>query len=107
MAAAIFLALVSMMCGRGTIPRLRYYLYAITSGRVMAAFVYPDAGGVENRQADTKIWIKEVGHKEVQVFGQPVPQGQTTGVEFGNGMHDRKKSEYMSVRQRDEGDTDS
>ncbi|KAF7509248.1 hypothetical protein GJ744_008142 [Endocarpon pusillum] len=52
--------------------------YAITSGRVMAAFVYPDAGEVEYRQFDTKTWIQAVGHKPVQIFEQPVPQEQTT-----------------------------
>lgn len=106
-AAALFVALVSMICGQGTIPRLKSYLYAITSGRVMATFVYPDAGGTDYRQSDTKTWIKEVGHKPVQIFGQPMPEAQATGVVYGDDMHRRKKSEYVSVRQRGQGDADS
>ncbi|KAK5087844.1 hypothetical protein LTR05_002059 [Lithohypha guttulata] len=105
--AILLFALVSMMCGRGTITRLKYYLYAITSGRVMAAFVYPNEGGMDHRQAETNIWIQEVGHKPVQIFEHQRPLVSATGVDHEVQMHQRKGTEYISVKQKADNDDES
>ncbi|KAK5072463.1 hypothetical protein LTR64_005065 [Lithohypha guttulata] len=100
----LLFALVSMMCGRGTITRLKYYLYAITSGRVMAAFVYPNEGGMDHRQAETNIWIQEVAHKPVQIFEHQPTLLSATGVDHKVQMHQRKGTEYVSVKQKADND---
>lgn len=79
------------MFSQGTIPRFRYYFSATTNWRAMAAIVYTDSGGVQSPPADTKTWVKEVGHEEVQVFDQPVSQGQTSGITFDSVSHEWKK----------------
>ncbi|KAK5094987.1 hypothetical protein LTS08_008383 [Lithohypha guttulata] len=102
--AILLFAFVSMMCGRGTITRLKYYLYAITSGRIMAAFVYPNEGGMDHRQAETNIWIQEVGHKPVQIFEHQPTLLSATGVDHEVQMHQRKGTEYVSVKQKADND---
>lgn len=107
-ALILFLAFVFMVCGRGTISQLREYLYAVTSGRVMAAFIYQDAGGLQYREADTKTWIEEVGHKPVQIRDPAQgSRGQMTGVDDATSPDMRSKAQYVSVKQREDGDADS
>lgn len=43
-------------------------MFAIISGRILASFVY-SADAEPSKQAETKEWIKAVGHKPVQIRG--------------------------------------
>lgn len=69
-AAVIILATVSMICGRGTIAHLQYYLYSITPGRIMTVSQHPEGRAVGH--AETKEWIKVVGHKHVSILAAGV-----------------------------------
>jgi len=108
---AVFMAFVSMVCGHGTVERLRHFMFNSTSGRVLASFVYPD--GAVARDTDTKEWIRVVGHRPVQIFGQVGRVGQATGVEYqphGHGVSEVKnvhtgKAQYVEVQQQEEGDS--
>jgi len=62
---SILLATTSWMCGQGTIARLRHYLSSTSSGRILAAHAYPAL--MDDRHADTKQWIKTIGHKQVEI----------------------------------------
>ncbi len=57
-------ALITIIFRRASIGRLRYYIYSLTSGRLLAAFLFPTEG---DPRADTKTWIEQVGRKPVRL----------------------------------------
>ncbi|KAJ9651242.1 hypothetical protein H2198_009471 [Neophaeococcomyces mojaviensis] len=83
-ALSVFLAAIAWMCGQGTIARLQHYLISTSSGRVLAAYVYPDLK--DDRHAETKQWISVVGHKPVEI------EGWTSGVDAGVSWPERHPS---------------
>lgn len=91
------------MCGLGTVTRLRYYLFHITLGRVLASFVYPEHHFEGIRDAETEQWIKELGHRQIELFGKP------TGAEHQDACHCKsveiREANYVRLRQREEPDT--
>ena len=62
-------ALLSVIFRQASMGRLRYYIYSLTSGRLLAAFLFPTEG---DPRADTKTWIEQVGRKPVHL---PDPNG--------------------------------
>ena len=63
MAAVICtVALMSILLKRSSIGRLRQYIYSLSAGRLLGAFLFPAEG---DPRADTKTWIDQVGHKPV------------------------------------------
>ncbi len=65
-------ACLSMLLGRGSVGRIRHYVYGLSAGRLLGAFLYPEEG---DPRADTKVWIEKVGMRSVRL---PDPHG--TGV---------------------------
>ena len=93
--AAVISALFMLVVGKGTVARLRYYLFSTTSGRVFAAFVYPEDR--KYKMDETERWVDVVGHKVIDV------SGLSEGVEVVDGV-EGKRARYVSVRQDDERD---
>lgn len=100
-AGVCLLALITMICGRGTIKRLRWYLFHSTSGRVLATHMFPDTA--HYKSAETKVWLNQVGRKSVTVTSST---GCSTGFE-GEQLHIMSKGtpNYVEVRQKE--DTES
>lgn len=57
-------AFLSILLRRSSAGRLRYYIYSLSSGRLFGAFLFPTEG---DPRAETKTWIKQVGHKHVRL----------------------------------------
>jgi len=95
---AVTLALVGMVFGYGTVTRLRWYMFNISSGRVFASYVYPES--MAGKSAETKQWIQTVGLKPIQVCGH------STSVDGQCYCRDgKKRSTYVQVEQSEEADS--
>ncbi|KAK5198630.1 hypothetical protein LTR92_001101 [Exophiala xenobiotica] len=65
----LVVACLSMLLGRGSIARIRHYVYGLSAGRLLGAFLFPEEG---DPHADTKVWIEKVGRRSVKL---PDPDG--------------------------------
>lgn len=104
---AILLALKSMLAGRGTVAQLRFYLFNVTSGRVLAAYVYPEQDTEGRRYSSTSKWVTEVGHKPIQISGKAEELELKSRITYrwSNVSESSKKPGYVKVTER-EGDDD-
>lgn len=91
---AILLALIGLIFGNASIARLRGLMYNISTGRVLAAYVYPEQRHLKD--AETKEWIASVGHKQIR------PYVLVSGTEHTGWAGDWKSQSYVRIEQRDE-----
>ena len=64
-------ALLLMLFGGGTPSRVDYYLKHLSSGRLLVAAKYP----AEDKEAPTKVWIKQVGRRQSDLHRHGVAYG--------------------------------
>ncbi|KIX05251.1 uncharacterized protein Z518_06123 [Rhinocladiella mackenziei CBS 650.93] len=64
-------ALLTMVLGHGSIGRLRHYIWSLSAGRMLGAFLFPKEGDLHS---DTKVWIRQVGWKPVRIGTPDIPQ---------------------------------
>ncbi|KAJ9612288.1 hypothetical protein H2200_003885 [Cladophialophora chaetospira] len=57
-------ALASIVFRQVSLGRIRYYIYSLSAGRLLGAFLFPTEG---DPRADTKTWIDQVGRKPVRL----------------------------------------
>ncbi|KIX09482.1 uncharacterized protein Z518_00562 [Rhinocladiella mackenziei CBS 650.93] len=66
--AVIGLATLIFLClGRTSLSKMKAYLHATSSGRILAAFLYP---GESEPQAPTRSWVRGAGGKKIRI-GKP------------------------------------
>jgi hypothetical protein len=118
--ASLSLATVLLMIFRRARPsEIRKFLNALSPGRIMTMFVYPDES---DQQAPTKKWVKQVGYKRVvigsgpphrpsqlllgkdgaQILMQPLGTSDAPGTppsSAGGGYHDLQKMESNEFSQ--------
>lgn len=104
---------IATISGRGSIARLRHFMWSLSPGRMFAAFLFPQDGDL---YSPTNPWIDRVGGRSVrivdegsQVKGLPLSQVQysqlnqkepgpqvtvasTTAYEFGETGYDRQRA---------------
>lgn len=90
----MLLALIGLVYGNASVARLRGLMYNISTGRVLAAYVYPEQK--HQKETETKEWIRSVGHKQIR------PYLHATGTEHNGWVGDRKPTSYIRVAERDE-----
>lgn len=88
---AVLMAFIGILRGHGTVARLRFFMFSISSGRVFATLHYPEAG--DDRTADTKEWIDSVGHRQIRV------QAKSSAVEERSPNATEHPGEYIRLRQ--------
>lgn len=78
--AIVAAAGIATISGRGSITRLRHFMWSLSPGRMFAAFLFPQEGDV---YSPTNSWIDQVGGRNVrivdqgsQVKGLPLSQAQ-------------------------------
>ena len=57
-------AIMSILLGRSSISRLRHYMWSLSAGRMLGAFLFPAEGDLHT---DTDVWIDQVGGKNVRI----------------------------------------
>lgn len=77
-----------MVSGRTSPALMRRYLAQTSAGRILGAFLYPDKG---DPLVKTRVWVKEVGRRKVQVVGRE------KGKETSDGGEDAEKEFYKRV----------
>lgn len=112
--AIVAAAGIATISGRGSIQRLRHYMWSLSPGRMFGAFLFPQDGDLYSA---TNPWINNVGARKVrivdeasQVKGLPLSQVQytqlgqkepgqqlaisstTTAFEPGDGGYDRQRA---------------
>jgi hypothetical protein len=80
----LFGAIVALLTGRGSISRVKHYLWNLSAGRILAAFIYP---GSSHMYSDTKEWTRVVGSNNITLSRDDRPQGDVlvTAAEVGSG----------------------
>ena len=69
-------ALLSVVFGKGAPGRVRYYLYRLSSGRLLGSTRYPEDC---DSLAPTRLWISRVGEKpcDLEVYRPPIKYTET------------------------------
>ncbi|KAJ9650876.1 hypothetical protein H2198_009830 [Neophaeococcomyces mojaviensis] len=96
---AVMLALISMICGHGTVERLRWFMFNVSLGRVFASYLYPES--MEEKSAQTKQWLQSVGLKPIRVCGH----SSSADGQCYYCRDEKSGSRYVRVQQRDESDS--
>lgn len=65
--AIVAAAGIATISGRGSISRLRHFMWSLSPGRMFAAFLFPQEGDV---YSPTNSWIDQVGGRNVRIVDQ-------------------------------------
>jgi hypothetical protein len=63
-------AIVALLTDRGSIKRVKHYLWNLSPGRILTTFIY----GSSHMHSDTKEWIREMGIKNVTIGHDDPPR---------------------------------
>jgi hypothetical protein len=58
-------ATVALLTGRGSIKRVKHYVWNLSAGRILTNLIYP---GSSPMYSDTKEWIRAVGAKQIMIL---------------------------------------
>ena len=58
-------AISALLTGRGSIQRVKHYLWNLSAGRILTTFIYP--GSSHMPYSDTKDWIRGVGSANITI----------------------------------------
>lgn len=101
-AAILVSTIIALLTGRGSIERVKRYLWRLSAGRIMIAFIYPES---KHLYSDTKEWIQGVGATNIRILLDGRSQGGDDGfppaikAEVGSEEQEAPTSGYESVSQ--------
>ncbi len=88
-------AIVALLTERGSIKRVKHYLWNLSAGRILTTFIYPESS---HMYSNTKEWIRVVGANNITISRDGRPQGgfPVIAAELGSG-HGAVRTSYDRV----------
>jgi hypothetical protein len=91
--ALCVVAAISVLSRRSGIARIRHYLWSLSPGRMVGAFLFPGQG---DARAETRVWIETVGWRDVRIAEAVVDvagyDGKFSTAGAGTGVHHSYKA---------------
>ena len=99
-------AAVALLTDRGSIKRVKHYLWNLSAGRILTTFIYPESS---HMYSDTKEWIRAVGVRNITITHDDPPRAGSPDIKaevgssqapaitnFENGRPDEEVDDLMT-----------